>query len=84
VIITRQKESELGRVFEAYPARHYVVIDDKPSILAAIEQDCPTSFTTILVMQGKYAGSENYAPRPDITVSHIADLMTMSPRDFGG
>lgn len=81
VLIFVHKEDELSTVFAAYPADHYVMVDDKPRILAALERCCPTAFTTILVAQGKYA-HDQVSPRPDYVVEHIADLLTFTRPQF--
>ncbi len=81
VLIYVHKEEELPKVFAAYPADHYVMIDDKPRILAALETCCPTAFTTVLVQQGKYGSGED-SPRPDFVVQQIADLITFTRAQF--
>lgn len=81
VLIYVHKEEELDAVFAAYPADHYVMVDDKPRILAALETCCPTEFTTVLVCQGKYA-HEAAAPKPDYVVERIADLRYFTRRQF--
>jgi FMN phosphatase YigB (HAD superfamily) len=82
VLIYIHKEAELRQVFGAYPARHYVVVDDKPRILSVLEHDCPTTFTTIMVLQGHYAIKGEYTPAPDYVISHIADLCGFSREQF--
>lgn len=82
VLIYVHKEQELTKVFGAYPAAHYVAVDDKPRIIAALEQDCPDKFTTILVVQGKYARDDDYVPKADYTVAHIADLLKFDRATF--
>jgi len=77
VLIYVHKEDELSDVFSRYPANHYVVVDDKPRILSSLERDCPTQFSTIMVMQGHYAREGEYSPEPDIEVASIGQL-----RDF--
>jgi hypothetical protein len=37
VLIYIHKEEELEHVEQRYPARHYVLVDDKPRILAAVK-----------------------------------------------
>ncbi|MDQ2743811.1 MAG: HAD family hydrolase, partial [Chloroflexota bacterium] len=78
VLVYVHKEQELAKVFAAYPADHYVAVDDKPRILDALERDCPTTFTTILVRQGKYATeADQVSLKPDYAIEHIGEL-----RDF--
>jgi FMN phosphatase YigB (HAD superfamily) len=82
VMICVHKEAELPHVFATYPARHYVMVDDKPRIHAALELCCPAEFTTILVKQGKYAQDETVRPRPDLTIDRIGDLGKLSSEQF--
>src|SRR5947209_8857754 len=82
VLIYVHKEHELAHVFARYPADHYVVVDDKARILSSLEEDCPTTFTTIFVLQGHYALEGEYRPTPDITIDHIADLSSFTRSQF--
>jgi FMN phosphatase YigB (HAD superfamily) len=82
VLIYVHKEDELPNVFAAYPADHYVAVDDKPRIVSALEASCPATFTTILVLQGKYARPDEARPRPDFIIKHIADLRGFSLQQF--
>ncbi len=82
VMICVHKEAELPRVFQTYPADHYVMVDDKPRIHAALERTCPADFTTILVMQGKYARDDTWEPRPDLVVDSIGDLRFLPDSAF--
>jgi len=84
VMVVAHKERELPKVFAAFPAPHYCAIDDKPTILAALEQDCPSEFTTVFVLQGKYARQKDVTPRPDITVSSIADVRSLTRSQLTG
>jgi FMN phosphatase YigB (HAD superfamily) len=82
VLITVHKERELKRVFARFPARHYVVVDDKPSILSALGRECPATFTTILVMQGRYAAQPARDLKPDHVVNSIGELLSLPPATF--
>lgn len=82
VLIYIHKEQELPRVFARYPADHYVMVDDKPRILAALEECCASTFTTVFVRQGKYAADSTLTPPPDIAVPHIADLRGITREEF--
>ena len=71
------KQQELDAVARAYPARHYVVIDDKPSILSAIKKAWGKCVTTVFVRQGHYANNPSALdcdPTPDRTLDSIAEL----------
>ena len=76
VLIYIHKEEELDDVEQRYPARHYVLIDDKPRILTAIKKVWGERVTTILPRQGQYARAPDAAayPSPDLTVERIGDL----------
>lgn len=82
VLVVVHKENELAQVFDAYPADHYVVVDDKSRILSALEKYCPTEFTTIFVEQGKYARAGVMEPKPDVVVSAIGDLSEYTLAQF--
>jgi FMN phosphatase YigB (HAD superfamily) len=71
------KEQELDAVQRAFPARHYVVIDDKPGVLGAIKRAWGEHVTTVFVRQGHYAHDSKAAasgPAPDMTLERIAEL----------
>ena len=82
VLIYVHKELELPQVFARYPARHYVMVDDKPRILAALEDDRPSFITTVFVLQGHYATEGKYQPSPDFVIRQIADLTGLSKEQF--
>jgi FMN phosphatase YigB (HAD superfamily) len=77
VLIYVHKEQMLEDVAQRYPARRYVMIDDKVRILAAMKAIWRERLTTIFVRQGHYATDEvlvaSYPP-PDLTVPAIADV----------
>jgi FMN phosphatase YigB (HAD superfamily) len=87
VLIYIHKEQMLSDVEERYPARHYVMVDDKLRILSAMKQFWRDRLTTIFVRQGHYAADpeviRNYPPA-DISVERISDLLTVHlPIQFG-
>jgi FMN phosphatase YigB (HAD superfamily) len=78
VLIYIHKEQALADVQRRFPARHYVLIDDKPRVLAAVKQQWQQRVTTILPRQGQYAlaaASQAGAPPPDLQIEHIAELL---------
>jgi FMN phosphatase YigB (HAD superfamily) len=85
VLIYVHKERMLDDVKAHYPAQHYVMIDDKPGVLAAMKKIWGAQLTTVLPRQGRYArtsaGRASIAPA-DMTVEHIADLIDCSYSDF--
>jgi len=79
VLIYVHKERVLDAIAERYPARHYVMVDDKLRILAAMKQIWKERLTTIFPRQGHYAlDPHNLAayPAADLTVERIGDLAT--------
>jgi len=78
VLIYLHKEQMLNDVEQRYPARHYVMVDDKLRILAAMKRVWADRLTTVFPRQGHYAlDSVNIAAYPpaDITIEHIGDLI---------
>jgi FMN phosphatase YigB (HAD superfamily) len=79
VLIYIHKEEALDDVARRYPARHYVLVDDKPRILAAVKQAWGDRVTTVLPRQGQFALDPevlaSYAAA-DVTVERIGDLMS--------
>jgi FMN phosphatase YigB (HAD superfamily) len=80
VLIYIHKEAMLPDVMRRYPARHYVVVDDKLRILAAMKQVLGKRLTTVFPRQGHYAlDPRNLAsyPAADLTVDRIGDLLQL-------
>ncbi|MEE8633087.1 MAG: HAD family hydrolase [Methyloceanibacter sp.] len=72
------KEKELDAVARAYPARHYVLIDDKLKLLDTVKRAWGDRVTTVFPKQGHYANDPKTVasqPAADIAVDRIADLM---------
>ncbi len=83
VLLYDHKQQHLEDIMKQYPADHYVMIDDKPQILADSKAIMGDRLTTVFVKQGKYAAGEQPANfRPDITVLHIGDLRTYTAEQF--
>lgn len=78
VLIYIHKEQELEDVEQRYPAEHYVLVDDKVRILAAVKAIWGDRLTTVFPRQGHYAHDAAEVakyPPPDITVERIGDLL---------
>jgi FMN phosphatase YigB (HAD superfamily) len=78
VLIYVHKEQELANVEQRYPAKHYVLVDDKLRILAAVKKFWGARVTTIFVRQGHYAADPKILasyPAADISIEHIGDLL---------
>src|SRR6266403_2531267 len=76
VLIYIHKEEELDDVARRYPAQHYVLVDDKPRILAAVKDTWGDRVTTIFPRQGQYARDAKAYRAADLTVERIGDLVT--------
>ncbi len=78
VLIYVHKELELPDVEVKYPADHYVMVDDKIRILAAMKASWGERLTTVFPRQGHYAHDpealDSYAPA-DLTIGRIGDLL---------
>ena len=78
VLIYIHKELELADVENHFPARHYVMIDDKLRILDAIKRRWGDRVTTVFPRQGHYATDPKQMakfPPADISIDHIGDLL---------
>jgi FMN phosphatase YigB (HAD superfamily) len=84
VLVYEHKEDHLAEVERRFPARHYVHVDDRASLLARTKTVLGTRATTIHVRQGHYASETQPGPAPDLEIDRIADLLTLDPQLFGG
>jgi len=87
VLIYIHKEQMLDDVRERYPARHYVMVDDKLRILAAMKEAWGDRLTTVFPRQGHYAlDSRNLSAYPPaaLTVERIGDLVNFDRAAFLG
>src|SRR5262245_29500864 len=78
VLIYVHKEKDLDDVEQRYPAEHYVLVDDKLRILAAVKEFWGPRVTTVFVRQGHYATDPKIAasyPPADISIGRIGDLL---------
>ncbi len=83
VLIYTHKQEHLQEIIKQYPADHYVMIDDKPQILADSKSIMGKKLTTVFVRQGKYAADHKPSNfTPDISVPHISDLRNYSAEQF--
>lgn len=83
VLLYAHKQEHLDEIMQRYPANHYVIIDDKPEILADTKKLLGPKLTTVFVKQGKYAAHklpEHFMP--DHIVDHIGDLCSYTAEQF--
>jgi phosphoglycolate phosphatase-like HAD superfamily hydrolase len=82
VLVYIHKEQELGDVERFYPADHYVLIDDKLRILAAVKRVWGARVTTVFVRQGHYAHDPAILaeyPPADLAIEAVGDLLHLDP-----
>src|SRR5512140_386061 len=78
VLIYVHKEQELADVQDRFPADHYVLVDDKLRILAAVKKMWGRNVTTVFVRQGHYALDPKILaayPAADLSIERIGDLL---------
>jgi hypothetical protein len=75
----------LDHVQKRYAARHYVMVDDKPGLLASMKIVLGPKLTTIFVRQGHYAHdaqANTHVTAPDRVIEGIGDLLHLDSSDF--
>ena len=78
VLIYVHKELELDDLERRYPAEHYVIVDDKLRLLAAIKRVWGRRVTTVFARQGHYARDPEILsryPSADISLPRIGHLL---------
>ena len=78
VLIYVHKEQMLADVERLFPARRYVMVDDKLRILAAIKQAWGERVTTVFARQGHYANDPHNTaryPAADLSIGRIGELL---------
>ena len=79
MLIYVHKEEALADVERRYPADHYVMVDDKLRILAALKKAWGDRVTTVFPRQGQFANDPKvvaaYPGAADVTVERISDLL---------
>ncbi len=81
VLIYLHKEQMLAAVERRFPAQHYVMVDDKLRILAAMKAVWRERLTTVFPRQGHYALDERELqryPSADVTLAGIGELADVS------
>ena len=82
VMIYLHKEKVLDHMQRRHPAKHYVMVDDKANLLAAMKLVLGARLTTVFVRQGHYAvsaESKSAEPAPDLVIERIGDLLNHNP-----
>ena len=86
VLVFDHKEDHLDEVLRRVPAQRYVLVDDKPRILATVGERLGDRVTTLHVCQGKYAHASDHDafPDADTTIDVIGDILNLdliAPRE---
>jgi FMN phosphatase YigB (HAD superfamily) len=87
VLITIHKEQALDLIAARYPARHYVLVDDKLRLLTAFKGQWGSRVTTVFPRQGHYAldpDTSGQFPPADVTIGRIAELLDLDPSALCG
>jgi len=85
VLIYIHKEQMLDTVERSYPARQYVMVDDKLRILTAVKQHWGQRVTSIFPRQGRYAHDASALaanPPADVSIDGIGELASYDIGSF--
>ena len=85
ILIYIHKEHELHDVERRYPAKHYVLVDDKIRILSAIKAIWGDKVTTVFPKQGHYALDEKEVakyPKADISIERIGEVLSFDAKQI--
>jgi FMN phosphatase YigB (HAD superfamily) len=85
ILIYIHKEEELDDVERLYPAKRYVLIDDKLRILAAVKKVWGDRVLTAFPKQGHYANDPKALaayPPADVALERIGDLVALDRAAF--
>jgi hypothetical protein len=85
VLIFIHKEEQRDDVERLYPAKHYVMIDDKLRILDSIKQTWGERLTTVFPQQGHHATDPEILaryPHGDVQLARIGDLVKYELADL--
>jgi FMN phosphatase YigB (HAD superfamily) len=86
VLIFVHKELSLDAMQARLPASHYVMVDDKPNLLAAMKRTLGDRLSTVFVRQGHYAEKADLSatqPAPDYSIARISDLPEVAAEIVG-
>lgn len=84
VLVYPHKEEHLDEITAAFPADHYVLVDDKPAVIEKVAARLREPLTAVFIRQGKYA--ETVAPGDwpgaSLTISDIGELQQFDAAAF--
>ena len=85
VLIYVHKETMLDEVERRFPARQYVIVEDKLRVIDALKRHWRERLTTVFVRQGHYAHDPDTLaeyPPAQIALDGIGDLLTLNAASF--
>ena len=83
MLVCVHKEQELDDVERRFPAGHYIVVDDKLSILTSIKSQW--NQRAVFVRQGHYANDPRTLaayPAADININAVGDILNLTEREL--
>lgn len=82
VLVYEHKEDHIQEVLDKYPARGYLMIDDKARLLGKFKTALGDRITTVHVLRGLYATDQVDPgdPIPDFAIERISDLPDLLPK----
>jgi FMN phosphatase YigB (HAD superfamily) len=86
VALYAHKEEHIDEIVALFPAEHYVMLEDKASLLSKMKGQMAELLTTVHVRQGKYAHATptpGDVP-PDLSVAAINEVQRLHPEQFRG
>jgi FMN phosphatase YigB (HAD superfamily) len=86
VALYLHKQEHLAEITALFPAGHYVMIDDKPTLLSTMKAQMAGLLTTVHVRQGKYAlaAPAPGALPPDLSAPTISEVQRLRRAQFLG
>lgn len=78
VLVFDHKIAHLAEVVAAFPADHFVLVEDKPTILRDAKTALGDTVTTVFVRQGKYAAVALEPPFPDVDLAAIGEFAELA------
>lgn len=85
VLVYVHKETMLDDVERRFPARQYVIVEDKLRVIDALKRHWRERLTTVFVRQGHYAHDPEVLaeyPAAQIALDGIGDLLTLDAEKF--
>lgn len=84
VLVYPHKEEHLPEITTAFAADHYILVDDKPSVLRKVADRLNLPLSTVFVRQGRYAASVPPGPwsGAGLTIDSIGELRLLDAAAF--